>query len=471
MGTARSAWYAVRWSGEPGTPPAARPARSVRLVGRHRRPVGVPGSRTVRVRRGDRPGTCGSVRIAVESRGSSPGPRRPQHDAGQRLPGVQRRYVARRGQTQTGPAVAAPPGRSPARPRPRGHHVGARPGHPGGPDGPRAPPGDDRRRGRSSRPPPWCCATSARGSGRTSPSARRGGPSSSSGSTTSRRPWPSNAVRDQGLLALLGEDAVVSDEARALEREMLRRAGIEPAPVEAPPGRGDRGRARQARRGAAVGRLAPDGQPVPRPRLLGRPAERLPSDAAGELGAPRPAAALVRARRQRGLRRAWTCPSRPRGACPAAASSCRTRPGWSPRPPRATGPSCSPTSRGWARRPRRCSPPRPPRPTRCSSSCPTSSRRTGCVRPGCGPRGARPPRSTATATRSTASPTSSSSTTRCSTGTWAGSASSASAGWSSTRRTSSRTRPRSARSTCWGSPSASGPSPRARCSWPSPARR
>jgi SNF2 family DNA or RNA helicase len=44
-----------------------------------------------------------------------------------------------------------------------------------------------------------------------------------------------SAVRDQGLMALLGEDAVVSPDARALEREMLQRAGIEPAPVEAPP--------------------------------------------------------------------------------------------------------------------------------------------------------------------------------------------------------------------------------------------
>ena len=44
-----------------------------------------------------------------------------------------------------------------------------------------------------------------------------------------------SAVRDQALMALLGEDAVVTPEARALEREMLQRAGIEPAPVEAPP--------------------------------------------------------------------------------------------------------------------------------------------------------------------------------------------------------------------------------------------
>ncbi len=43
------------------------------------------------------------------------------------------------------------------------------------------------------------------------------------------------AVRDSALLALLGEDAVASDSARALRTEMLRAAGVEPAPVEAPP--------------------------------------------------------------------------------------------------------------------------------------------------------------------------------------------------------------------------------------------
>ncbi|MGY1754149.1 DEAD/DEAH box helicase [Blastococcus sp. SYSU D01042] len=43
------------------------------------------------------------------------------------------------------------------------------------------------------------------------------------------------AVRDSGLLALLGEDAVVSGSARALASEMLLAAGIEPAPVEPPP--------------------------------------------------------------------------------------------------------------------------------------------------------------------------------------------------------------------------------------------
>jgi SNF2-related domain/Helicase conserved C-terminal domain len=48
-----------------------------------------------------------------------------------------------------------------------------------------------------------------------------------------------SAVRDADLLALLSEDAVVSDEARSLKRDMLRTAGIEPAaddlPLAAPP--------------------------------------------------------------------------------------------------------------------------------------------------------------------------------------------------------------------------------------------
>ncbi|HEX8094478.1 MAG TPA: DEAD/DEAH box helicase [Jatrophihabitans sp.] len=43
------------------------------------------------------------------------------------------------------------------------------------------------------------------------------------------------AVRDPALLALLAEDAVVSDAARSLKRDMLRAAGIEPDPEEAAP--------------------------------------------------------------------------------------------------------------------------------------------------------------------------------------------------------------------------------------------
>ena len=127
-----------------------------------------------------------------------------------------------------------------------------------------------------------------------------------------------NAVRDPALLALLGEDAVVSDEARSLEREMLRRAGIETAPVEAPPVEETPAAPVEARCGAAVGRLAADGQPVPRPRLLGRASEHPARDVADRLGAPRPAAALVRARRATGPRSAWTCPSPAPGRRPAA---------------------------------------------------------------------------------------------------------------------------------------------------------
>jgi hypothetical protein len=43
------------------------------------------------------------------------------------------------------------------------------------------------------------------------------------------------AVRDLALLALLGEDAVVSDAARLLKGEMLRTVGIEPAPEQTAP--------------------------------------------------------------------------------------------------------------------------------------------------------------------------------------------------------------------------------------------
>ncbi len=45
------------------------------------------------------------------------------------------------------------------------------------------------------------------------------------------------AVRDAGLLALLADDAVVSDAARALKRDLLRAAGIEPEPEPEPPAR------------------------------------------------------------------------------------------------------------------------------------------------------------------------------------------------------------------------------------------
>ena len=57
------------------------------------------------------------------------------------------------------------------------------------------------------------------------------------------------AARDASLLALLAEDAVVSDAARSLKRDMLRAAGIEPPPEEA----AARGARRRARRPPSVG--------------------------------------------------------------------------------------------------------------------------------------------------------------------------------------------------------------------------
>lgn len=44
-----------------------------------------------------------------------------------------------------------------------------------------------------------------------------------------------SAVRDTELMALLAEDAVVSDEARSLKRDMMRTAGIEPGAADLPP--------------------------------------------------------------------------------------------------------------------------------------------------------------------------------------------------------------------------------------------
>ena len=104
------------------------------------------------------------------------------------------------------------------------------------------------------------------------------------------------AVRDAGLLALLGEDTSVSDAARTLKQEMMRDLGIEPTAEEigsaetatAPAQHGVASR-------AAVGHLPAAGEPFPRPRLLGRSSARLPSTAPGQLGTARPAAEFLRA--------------------------------------------------------------------------------------------------------------------------------------------------------------------------------
>jgi len=89
------------------------------------------------------------------------------------------------------------------------------------------------------------------------------------------------AVRDAGLLALLAEDADVSDAARSLKREMLRELGIEPEPEEIAPKETATALAvpeRQVVPQSVVSRqlanpfLAPDfsagPQPAPRPRRL-----------------------------------------------------------------------------------------------------------------------------------------------------------------------------------------------------------
>ena len=100
------------------------------------------------------------------------------------------------------------------------------------------------------------------------------------------------AVRDAGLLALLADDAAVSDAARSLKREMLKAGGVEAPPDEAP-------------RAGAAGRrpAAPERRVVPQSvisRQLANPflapdfsavAETAgPPASAGRLGAARPAA-------------------------------------------------------------------------------------------------------------------------------------------------------------------------------------
>ena len=146
--------------------------------------------------------------------------------------------------------------------------------------------------------------------------------------------------------------------------------------------RGDRtARARRARgrlrrdgasRRPAVGRLPPAGQPVPGPRLLRgrRPRSGTHRLAGWELLGP-----LFRSFEYAGGG-APACmplpePAAVRGTARPGADAA-PGPGGRRRRVRATAPSCSPTSRGWARRPRRCSPRRRPTPTRCWWSCRTS---------------------------------------------------------------------------------------------------
>ena len=123
------------------------------------------------------------------------------------------------------------------------------------------------------------CARSAPGSGPTGRSAR---PSRDRAAQAARRDRDDPRARPPpatpSLLALLAEDAVVSDAARALTRDMLRgrrRRGRRPrrSPRREPAAAADRARAPGR---AAVGDLPAAGQPVPRPRLLRRAAAAPP---------------------------------------------------------------------------------------------------------------------------------------------------------------------------------------------------
>ena len=119
------------------------------------------------------------------------------------------------------------------------------------------------------------------------------------------------AARDTSLLVLLAEDAVVSGAAASLRRDMLLAAGVEPAPEEVTTTEAvavtphDRAPGR-----AAVGRLPPAGQPLPRARLLLRRAGQAPGP--GRLTSWELLGPLFRSFEYGGApRRAWTCPSRP----------------------------------------------------------------------------------------------------------------------------------------------------------------
>ena len=128
------------------------------------------------------------------------------------------------------------------------------------------------------------------------------------------------AVRDAGLLALLAEDAVVSDAARALARDLLRgrRRRAAGRGGAAGRGRGPTAAARAPRR-AAVGDLPAAGQPLPRPRLLRAPRRVRPRPrrlAGWELLGP-----LLSSFERAGGGAAGVhgrCPRRPRGSRPAA---------------------------------------------------------------------------------------------------------------------------------------------------------
>ena len=128
------------------------------------------------------------------------------------------------------------------------------------------------------------------------------------------------AARDTSLLALLAEDA---DRLRRGQGAQAARCcgppGIEAPPEEPEPAEPTPRRHQRASGRAAVGRLPPARQPVPRPRLLRRRAAPGPAPAGWPPGSCS-ARCSASFEYGGGVRRAWTCPSRPRCRRPAASS-------------------------------------------------------------------------------------------------------------------------------------------------------
>ena len=177
------------------------------------------------------------------------------------------------------------------------------------------------------------------------------------------------AARDATLLALLADDAVGTPEARQLRREMLEDAGfeVEPEPEPEEPAEATGSEQRQVIPQSVISRqmanpfLEPDYTAA---RKAGAKPRRL---ANWELIDP-----LLRAFERGGESASMSMPHAgatrvPEGLAPMPHQWRSWRP-----PPTATAPSCWPTSPDWARRRRRCWRHRPPTPTRCSSSSPTS---------------------------------------------------------------------------------------------------
>ena len=213
-------------------------------------------------------------------------------------------------------ALAAPPRETSdasATPQ-RRPHPGARPRRPGGRGGGPARARRRRRCARSSRPSRCWCARSMPGSGRTRPSSDAHRAEQLKRLDGIATILAKTAVRDSSLLALLAEDAVVSDAARSLKRDMLRAVGIESTRRRGhPDGARGRGRDHRAAGRAAVGRLTAARQPLPRPRLRVRAGRARPARAASPAGSCSARSAGRSSAPAAEPRPAWPFPRRPPG--------------------------------------------------------------------------------------------------------------------------------------------------------------